>query len=87
MRYSFDGGEVESVLLSPHACTGKEWSSTPLKISKLDDELNLDRVIDVPVHQDVLTWDVFELGVVKKIGLCAFFFSCPTKPDTLRCLH
>jgi hypothetical protein len=30
----------------------------------MDDELNLDRVIDAPVYQDVLTWDVFELGVV-----------------------
>ena len=26
---------------------------------KLFNELNLDRVIDVPVYQDVLAWDVF----------------------------
>ena len=32
----------------------------------LDDELNLDRVIDAPVYQDVLTWDVFELGSVNR---------------------
>jgi hypothetical protein len=30
----------------------------------LDDELNLDRVIDMPVYRDVLAWDVFELGAL-----------------------
>jgi len=30
----------------------------------MDDELNLDRAIDVPVYQDVLAWDVFELGAL-----------------------
>ena len=30
----------------------------------MHDELNLDRAIDVPVYQDVLAWDLFELGVL-----------------------
>jgi hypothetical protein len=33
----------------------------------MDDELNLDRVIDMPVYRDELTWDVFlELGFLNR---------------------
>ena len=31
----------------------------------MHDKLNLDRAIDVPVYQDVLAWDWFELGVLE----------------------
>jgi hypothetical protein len=30
-----------------------------------DDQLNLDRVIDAPGPQDVLTWDGFELRLIE----------------------
>jgi hypothetical protein len=32
----------------------------------MHDKLNLDRAIDVPVYQDVLAWDLFELGVLNR---------------------
>jgi hypothetical protein len=35
-------------------------------------KLSLDRVIDVPVYQDVLTWDGSELGFLKG-WLCHLF--------------
>jgi hypothetical protein len=40
----------------------------------VNDELNLDRVIDMPVYQDVLAWDVFELGTWNWLLVV---FSCP----------
>ena len=41
----------------------------------MDDELNLDRAIDVPVYRDVLAWDVYELGA---LNWSLLTFSCPT---------
>ena len=38
----------------------------------MDDELNLDRAIDMPVYRDVLTWDVLELGFLNGAFLCPF---------------
>src|SRR5258708_16365600 len=44
-----------------------------------NDELNLDRAIDMPVYQDVLAWDVFELGTWNWLLVV---FSCPNWSDT-----
>jgi hypothetical protein len=44
----------------------------------MGDELNLDRVIDVPVYQDVLTWDALELGFLNR---CLRLF-LPDQSDT-----
>lgn len=33
----------------------------------LQDELTLDRAIDVPVYQDVLAWDKVELGTLNRL--------------------
>jgi len=41
-------------------------STPPSPHIETQDELNLDRVIDMPVYRDVLTWDVFELGFLKR---------------------
>jgi hypothetical protein len=46
--------------------------SSLVRLKKLFNELNLDRVIDVPVYQDVLAWDVFRAGRFEPC-LCALF--------------
>jgi hypothetical protein len=58
--------------------------SSLVRLKKLFNELNLDRVIDVPVYQDVLAWDVFRAGRFESC-LCALFL--PTKSDTFWCLQ
>jgi hypothetical protein len=54
--------------------------SSLVRLKKLFNELNLDRVIDVPVYQDVLAWDVFRAGRFESC-LCALFL--PSKSDTV----
>ena len=45
---------------------GLLFSTPPSPHIEMQDELNLDRVIDMPVYRDVLTWDVFELGFLRR---------------------
>ena len=49
----------------------------------MNDELNLDRVIDMPVYRDVLAWDVFELGTLNWLLVV---FSCPTSQIPSLCV-